>query len=59
MKNFTFLAILALCCSCSVIPHIADDAEKVLDDTAIELKISREVLNQNARLKASIKVNKE
>ena len=48
------LILLAIICSCSMMPSILSEAENIIDDDAITIKISREALGRNTNIQAHV-----
>ena len=54
------LIMLAILTSCSAFMPVADDIEKIADDTAIKIEVSREALQRDTDMTVTIDVkNKE
>lgn len=55
MKHFIFPIIVCLQ-SCTALPTLFDDAEKIADDTAVKVEVSREAMQRDTDLKVTIEV---
>lgn len=56
MKHVSALLIFILC-SCNMLPQLVQEAEHVIDDTAITVKCSQEALSKNSDLKINVELN--
>ena len=56
MKLVILSTILLACVGCGALPQLLNETEHVLDDTAVELKVSQEALRKDTNVKATIEV---
>ena len=51
------LILLAIICSCSLVPQMLGEAEHIIDDTAISIKVSQEALQRQTNVKATVELD--
>jgi hypothetical protein len=51
------LILLAIACSCGIMPQLASEAENIIDDDAIKITVSREALGRQTNVVAHVELD--
>ena len=54
--RFSYIMMLGFVTSCGVMPQLLQEAEHIIDDSAITQKISQEALQKGTNVRATIEV---
>lgn len=58
MKNvLIFILLICMLNSCGYMPQILQEAENIIDDDAITISISREAIQRQTNLKATVELD--
>lgn len=50
------MTVIFILTSCSALPYLADDVEKIADDNAVTVKVNKEAMQKDTDVKISIDV---